>query len=75
VLKFGADKYAARNWEGGLSFSRCFDATQRHLIAWWAGEDNDPETGINHLAHAMCELMFILAFVVRGRKDLDDRLR
>jgi hypothetical protein len=73
VLKFGAAKYAERNWEKGISFSRCFAAAQRHMTAWWLREDLDPETGLNHLAHAICELMFALAFVVRGRTDLDDR--
>lgn len=74
VLQFGATKYAARNWEKGLSHSRVFAATQRHLIAFFQmREDRDPETGIHHLAHAACEVLFALAFAVRGRRDLDDR--
>jgi hypothetical protein len=32
---------------------------QRHLWAWKEGEQNDPESGKNHLAHALCCLMFL----------------
>ncbi len=74
ILAFGAKKYAERNWEEGIVFSRLYSALQRHLTAWWQdGEDNDPETGKSHLAHAGCCLVFMLAFVVRGRTDLDNR--
>lgn len=73
VLQFGAQKYAERGWEKGINFDRVFGATLRHLFAWHQGEDKDPETGLNHLAHAGCEVLFLLAFVKRGRVDLDDR--
>lgn len=74
VLAFGASKYAARNWEKGLPHSRTFAATMRHLTAHFQdGETHDAETGISHLAHAACEILFALAFEVRGRKELDDR--
>ena len=73
VLQFGAQKYAARNWEKGLTNSRTWEAAQRHLIAWHRGETLDAETGLSHLAHAACEILFALAFEVRGRTDLDDR--
>jgi hypothetical protein len=72
VLAFGANKYAARNWENGMAFSRCYSASLRHLTAWWEGEDKDPETGISHLAHAMCCIMFLLAYALRGT-GTDDR--
>ena len=73
VLDFGAKKYAERGWEKGIDYSRVFGAIQRHTWAWFQGEDNDPETGLNHMAHATCECLFLLAFACRGRKDLDDR--
>lgn len=62
-----------RNWEQGILFSRCFAALQRHLTAWWLGDEIDSETGINHLAHAGCELFFLLTFVLRGQTAYDDR--
>ena len=74
ILLFGMRKYDARNWEKGIAYSRLFAAAQRHMIAWFQfGEDNDKESGYSHLAHAACDILFILAFVLRGRKDLDDR--
>jgi hypothetical protein len=73
VLAFGATKYAPRNWENGIAYSRLYSAALRHLTAWHEGEDRDPETGISHLAHASCCVLFMLAFTIRGRVDVDDR--
>jgi hypothetical protein len=73
VLRMGAAKYGERNWEQGIKYSRLFAATMRHLTAWWESEDKDPESGLSPLAHALCDVLFLLAFVVRGRTDLDDR--
>ena len=73
VLKFGVSKYAARNWEDGIEYSRVFAALQRHVTAWWGGEELDPETGMNHLAHTACCALFLLAFRVRGMDQHDNR--
>ena len=72
VLTYGAKKYSERNWERGLAWSRCYGAALRHLLAWHKGETNDPETGLNHLAHAACEILFLLEFS-RTHPELDDR--
>jgi len=61
VLTFGAQKYERDNWKKVPdSKRRYFDALQRHLWQWKRGEQLDQESGINHLAHAMCCLMFLL---------------
>lgn len=73
VLMFGAKKYADRNWEKGIKFSRLFASAKRHLIANARGEKLDPESGLPHIAHAACNIVMISAFVARGRTDLDDR--
>lgn len=73
VLTFGANKYAAHNWRKGLSKSRLLAAALRHLFAYLGGQDNDPETGLSHAAHAMCCCMFILG--LEHRPDLDDRFK
>lgn len=73
VLNFGASKYDDRNWEKGINFSRLFSATQRHLWAWWGRETWDQETDLNHLAHAMCNIMFILHHQLNTQAGLDDR--
>jgi len=60
VLTFGAQKYDRDNWQKVPdSKRRYFDALQRHVWAWKRGEQFDTESGIHHLAHAMCCLMFL----------------
>lgn len=73
VLTYGSKKYAARNWERGQTWSTPYASCMRHLQAWHSGEDRDPESGLLHLAHAVCNLFFLLAFQLRGMTSLDDR--
>lgn len=72
VLAFGAKKYAPRNWERGMDWSRPYGALMRHMTAWWDGELSDPETGMSHLWHAACCLMFLIEYEQR-RLGTDDR--
>lgn len=74
VLAFGARKYAAHNWRKGLAWSRLIGACMRHLLAFMRGEDLDQETGLPHLDHLACEVMFLQEFY-RTRPDLDDRYK
>lgn len=67
VLEFGAKKYASYNWAKGMSFMRLIAAALRHIFAWSMGEDKDPETGLSHIAHALCCLLFLMEFIVRGK--------
>ena len=70
VLTFGAQKYEPDNWKHVPdSKRRYFDALQRHLWQWKQGEQNDQETGLSHLAHAMCCLMFLYEHDVKYSKD------
>lgn len=63
VLEAGATKYAPDNWmHVSDARTRYYDALQRHVEAWWRGERNDPETGLPHLAHAACCVLFLLWF-------------
>ncbi len=61
ILTFGARKYAPENWryveDRG---NRYWSAAMRHMISWKEGDKLDDETGKNHLAHALCCLMFLL---------------
>ena len=72
VLTFGAHKYAAHNWRGGLSYCRLLAALFRHGFAILRGEDNDPESGLPHIDHLGCCWMF-LSNMMKTRPDMDDR--
>jgi len=72
VLGYGAKKYADRNWEEGMNWSRVFAAMQRHLWKFWAGETLDEESGLPHLAHAAFGVMVLIAYGERGT-GCDDR--
>lgn len=72
VLAFGANKYDAHNWRSGIRYSRLIAALLRHVHAFNDGDDVDPETGISHIAHAGCCVMFLL-WMQKYRTDLDDR--
>jgi hypothetical protein len=71
VLEYGRQKYAARNWEDGISYSRLFAALQRHLWEWWSGVKRDDESGLHALAHAMCDIMFLLHYELRYEGALE----
>jgi hypothetical protein len=74
VLRFGANKYGDRNWEGGIKYSRIYGALLRHIIAFWEGEESDDETGLSHVDHAACCIMFLQHFIRTSMDDmLDDR--
>lgn len=78
VMTFGAEKYDAHNWKGGIKYSRLIDAAMRHIIQFNEGEDLDPEgnggSGLHHLAHAGCCIMMLLEMTM-DRPDLDDRYK
>lgn len=72
IWTFGAKKYGDRNWEKGFKWSGPYASLQRHLQAWFAGEDFDPESGMSHLAHAACNIQMLQQFEYTHREG-DDR--
>jgi len=72
VLAFGAEKYSANQWRAGMRWSRLIGAALRHITAFNDGESVDEESGLSHLAHAGCCIMFLLEYE-STRKDFDDR--
>jgi hypothetical protein len=74
ALAFGAGKYGDHNWREGFDWSRLYGAALRHLTAHMDGEDKDPESGLSHLAHLGCCVMFLLEHEARGLGK-DDRYK
>lgn len=62
VLTKGAEKYAERNWEKGMSWSSVLASLKRHIAAFELGEDFDKESGLHHMAHVMCNAAFITEY-------------
>lgn len=62
VLTEGANKYAPRNWEKGMLWSKVLAPLKRHILAFENGEDFDSETGLLHMAHVMCNAAFLTQY-------------
>lgn len=62
VLTKGSEKYAERNWEKGMAWSKVLASLERHIQAFKRGEDYDPETGLLHSAHIMCNAAFLTEY-------------
>lgn len=77
VLLFGARKYKKNNWMKGMNWSEIVAGTIRHIYAFMEGKEYDEESGLPHLAHATCGLMFLIWFAYGPNKDkyveFDDR--
>lgn len=72
VYTYGAKKYSANNMNIGTHWSRYFAACMRHLWAFWRGEDEDPESGLPHLAHAAWSVFTLLRYTI-DQREFDDR--
>jgi hypothetical protein len=64
VLRFGAEKYEREGWRTVKPRRRYYAAAMRHIIDRALGRKLDPESGLPTLAHAACDLLFLLAFEV-----------
>lgn len=69
----GAVKYGAHNWRGaGVSAAVYKDALDRHIVAWWNGEDIDAKSGLPHIWKALACLAIIADAQMVGKLH-DDR--
>lgn len=73
VLTFGAQKYSERNWERGMKYSVPYACLMRHITKWWKGEENDNESNLNHLKHALCNIAMLIEYEEKKPHSLDDR--
>lgn len=73
ALAYGANKYSPHNFKGGIRYSRLADAAMRHVIAFIDGENQDPESGLSHIDHALASLAMLKYMIVNNEIVLDDR--
>lgn len=73
-LMDGELKYGRSNFRKiGVRASIYYDASRRHLDAWFEGEDTAPDNGIPHLAHALACIAIIVDAEAAGKLN-DDRM-
>jgi hypothetical protein len=60
------------NWKKGANWMEFLGSGMRHLVSFIGGEDNDPESGLSHLAHAAVNMLFVLDYKL-GKYGTDDR--
>lgn len=79
ILTFGAKKYAPDNWKKVPDGKKRYeDALYRHMTSWSSGEKVDPESNETHLAHVICNALFLMWFEeqeAKKKKSLFKRLR
>ena len=76
VLTFGAEKYDAENWRKLDDLQNRYTAgALRHIFAHMDGEKLDPETGLSHMAHALCCLLFKLEIELEDGESKEEELR
>lgn len=72
VITIGADRYGDDNYKKVKPFKpRYIGAAIRHWVAWITGEVLDPDTGKHHLAHMICNLIFLI-WGDRNLKETDN---
>lgn len=59
VMAHGANKYSRENWRNVNDKERYVSAALRHIFAYAQGERRDSESGLDHLDHAICSLLFL----------------
>ena len=74
VWTVGAAKYEPRNWEKGMPYTEVIASAMRHLEAIRLGEDIDPEDGLLHAAHLMCNAAMLAEFHYT-HPEFDDRVK
>jgi hypothetical protein len=69
----GTVKYGRYNYrEAGVRASVYYDAAMRHLIAWWEGEDIDPDSGMSHITKLLACMTVFRDAQMQGMVE-DDR--
>src|SRR5688572_29793649 len=70
----GALKYGRHNYrDAGVRSSVYYDATMRHMMRWFEGEDIDPDSGLSHITKAIASLVVLRDAQMQGKVAFDDR--
>jgi hypothetical protein len=73
ALAEGQYKYGGYNWRViGVRASVYWDATFRHIKAWWEGEDTDPDSQLSHITKAISALVVLRDAMIQDNWN-DDR--
>lgn len=74
VFTYGAELYEAGNWKAGDGFywSRLIASAERHLLDFKLGVNQDKDSTLPVLAHAMCCISMLLEHQLTGTGK-DDR--
>mmetsp|Transcript_22779 Transcript_22779/g.10970 ORF Transcript_22779/g.10970 Transcript_22779/m.10970 type:complete len:131 (+) Transcript_22779:2138-2530(+) len=59
VFSFGAEKHGENSWTQESDIDKLTGSYLRHLNRWRQGEDNDKESGLSHLLHAIADISII----------------
>ena len=63
---------ARNNWKLGTEWHEFIGSAKRHFAYWCLGQDEDSESGINHLSHAIWNLIALRYYQKTGG-GVDDR--
>ncbi len=67
VLTFGAEKYEPNSWQAvDGAIERYEAALLRHLFEIKKGNHTDPESGLHHISHVLCNAAFLAELHVKG---------
>jgi len=72
VFTKGAEKYAPKNWEKGMDWSKVLASLKRHVNAFEQGEDVDKESECYHMAHAAWNALALVSYY-KYAPQFDDR--
>ena len=64
VMKEGAATHGKGNWKKGFPIDEGLD----HVLAHLANYMNDADDGVDHLSHAICGLLMVKSFDLKGKK-------
>ena len=76
VLTYGKAKYSADSWKTVPDAKRRYeDALDRHLNDWKDvnASNHDDESGLHHLAHAACNIFFLMWFEMNRKLSIGEQ--